>query len=977
MSRFQLSSGLISLLLLFWLAGLTAAAWAGTEKYDYDPLGRLIRYINPSGLITHYVYDGAGNILEVKTGLQPQPPVINSVSPTQIRQGETRQITLAGDLFSGASVSTADQGFNISGLQITNKQINFNLGAEVTAVLGNHAFQLSNSEGAANFTIKVNPALPKLAISPLPIAIPPNNTAYKFIVRLSNADSIDHSISLSLADTNIAQLSSTAVSIPAGTTEVITQITGKTGGVTSLSASAPGLQTIVIPVYVTADYAGINIAYALNVGVLFESAAPPPSNPNLSLLSPLVGVSRGPLITGISPSSLSIGSGPASVVVSGAGLENVTGIDILPSTGLTLGSITTATDGKSVTVPVTVAADAPITQRQIILSGANKPYLSAKPGLDRLNITLPTPILSSIEPLVGVPGSSNIPFTVRGKNLGSLVSIQFSPADGIIVGASPVVSAAGDAATTPIQIVTGAPIGDRLVTVTAPGGTSAATADASNTFRVVNEITQIVTPVSSPLLGLLKQQAATGTAQSIITQALPVGVSRGPVASAITPQARSIGDSFTLNITGNELAGITAVQLSPSTGLTIGTPNVSADGKTVSVSVSIDANAPQTVRQVIVMAGGSQVPFTPPGASQFQVASKLPGIDSVDPLYLLIGGAQTTMTVRGVNLQNAQEVKSLPPDGMIIDSSPVVNSDGTALTVGIQAASNAAPGSRTLVVVTPAGQTSNSPGVANTITLTSTGGTLITPISSPLLGVNKLSPSGSISTEFGPFISPLLGVVLDSGVAPPPSVLPIITLNPNLGVTYGPIALTATVDTPIRGSSGTLTVTGFELDGVNKITVSPAQGITVGSPVTVSADGKQASVPISFASTASRGLHKLAISVYSAQIPFVRAGADTFFLTDGLPQIDSIDPIVAHKGDSVTMIIRGQHLTAASDVQVVPGDGVIGVAPPQVNAAGTELTVNLTVSSGAATGARVIRVVTPAGTSAATANPSNTFTIVQ
>ncbi|MDP1678547.1 MAG: RHS repeat domain-containing protein, partial [Candidatus Nitrotoga sp.] len=293
---------LVDFLFLLGLAGLITVASAGIEKYDYDPLGRLIRFTNPLGLVTRYTYDGVGNILGVQGGLLPQSPVIGSVSPGQIRRGASQQFTIVGDVLSGTSITAPDASFSISGLQILDKQIKFFLSASELAQLGANTFKLSSSEGSSNFAITVNPALPELAISPIPIAIPPNGTPYKFIVRLDSQDNIDHIITLSIADTSIAQLTSTTVNIVAGLTEVTTEITGKTGGITSLSASSPGLKSIAIPVYVTADFAGFNVAHALDVGVTLESIAVPPSPPgSLPLQSPLLGVTRGSVITGITP----------------------------------------------------------------------------------------------------------------------------------------------------------------------------------------------------------------------------------------------------------------------------------------------------------------------------------------------------------------------------------------------------------------------------------------------------------------------------------------------------------------------------------------------------------------------------------------------------------------------------------------------------------------------------------------------------
>jgi YD repeat-containing protein len=51
-------------LLLVLLA--TTASVAGTTRYQYDPLGRLVRVELPNGHMIEYVYDPAGNILQTR-----------------------------------------------------------------------------------------------------------------------------------------------------------------------------------------------------------------------------------------------------------------------------------------------------------------------------------------------------------------------------------------------------------------------------------------------------------------------------------------------------------------------------------------------------------------------------------------------------------------------------------------------------------------------------------------------------------------------------------------------------------------------------------------------------------------------------------------------------------------------------------------------------------------------------------------------
>ena len=41
---------------------------AGQERYEYDPIGRLVRFTDSNNEVTDYTYDAAGNILSVTRG---------------------------------------------------------------------------------------------------------------------------------------------------------------------------------------------------------------------------------------------------------------------------------------------------------------------------------------------------------------------------------------------------------------------------------------------------------------------------------------------------------------------------------------------------------------------------------------------------------------------------------------------------------------------------------------------------------------------------------------------------------------------------------------------------------------------------------------------------------------------------------------------------------------------------------------------
>lgn len=965
-------------LLLLWLVCLPLVGFAATERYDYDALGRLIRYINQQGLVTRYHYDPVGNILAVETGTQAQPPSITSIIPSDIRRSESKPFIASGSSLNGAKVSSPDLSLDISGLSVSSNQLRFTLSAGELAPLGQQSFSVSTAEGSTSFAVTVNPQLPTILISPLPIAIPPDRTPYEFVVRLSNEDNISHTISLAVSDPTILQLTTTQVTIPAGTLEVRAKITGLQAGIAAITATSNLLKTTVVPVFVTTEFAGINFAVSANLGVVLEPSVNPGAPLTVSpLVSPLLGVALGPVITGVQPRSVSIGSGPLSLVITGAGLGSVNGVSAIPNTGLTFGTPIPATDGTSVTVPLTVAADAPTMLRQVTLDGPNRPYVAASPLADRLLVTEPRPEIFSIDPLFATPGTTGLAFTVRGTKLGGLQSIDFSPPTGITVGSSPSVNAEGTVATTSIEVTPNAPIGSRVVTAVTSGGTSSAAQSEANTFSVVTEVKERFTPIVSSAIGILKEGTAEPQPSSYGIYSYPVGVTRGPVATAIIPPAGSIGETVSLEVRGNQLGEVTALQMLPDDGLAIGPISVGAQGSSLTVSLRIDAAAPQTVRRMKLLAGAVEIPFAPPEASRFQVAAKLPFVTSVSPIVMEIGAAQTQLIVRGSNLQGATAVDLRPGDGVVVGSSPQVSPAGDELTVAIEIRANALPGQRVVVVTTPAGESSSIPSPSNVVTLNSGSlGPTITPVSASLLGVIKQAVTEPpLNTEFGPFVAPNVGVVLQDGEAPPPTSSIGFNVAPILGVGFGSVATGAQATSFYRGATGSLTVSGHELNFVNRVSLSPPTGVVLGDNLTVSADGKQVTVSFTVASDAPTGLREIGIGRNTNTVPFMTPETNRLFLGSGVSQILSIEPIASAKGSSFSLLIRGQNLLGTTAVMLEPADGIAVVSAPEINAAGTEVLVSIVIAPDAPVGARVVRVLTPAGLTEGAASPNNTFTV--
>ena len=930
-----------------------------------------MRVIDEQGRVTEYVYDAAGNILQVivSGAGSAQPPVVTASSPGSIRVGETKTVQITGTGLVGAHVSTTDPGLDISGLQITATQITFSLTATATALLGSRTISISNAGGSTSVQIFVNPVLPKLNMSPLPIAVPPTGAGRNFFVTLSSPDNIDHVVSLASSNSAIMTVSPASVTFTAGQTEKLVTVTGRLAGNAAVNLSSPLLVPNSVPVFVTAEFSGITTSFAPLLQVVKE-AAPGGSSTFFGPFTAQLGIAKGAYIDGVTPNRLGRGTGPVDLVISGNELGGVTGVTISPPDGVTLGSISIAADGRSVTVPVTVAASAPTTTRTIRLAGSSQPYIALRPGADQVLVTLPAPQIDSIDPIFATTGTTAATLTIRGRNLQSPQSVTFAPGTGITVSASPVASADGTSLTVAYTVSPLAPAGSHLVRVNTVGGSSDAAATAANTFSVVNEVVATHTPIASAHLGVVKEDAA--PPPPLRTDFAPLlGVIVPPAAIAMSPTVGVIGTTVNLTITGAGLHSITSVQMLPPDGVSLGAPSPAADGTSLTIPVTIALSAPQTLRTVRLMAGSLNVAFASQNAALFRVSAPLPEFDSMSPIVLQVGAAAVSVTMVGRNFQNASAVRLDPSTGTTL-SPPTVGGHGTLISFTASAGAGAATGPRTVIVTTPAGDSSAVQTPANTLTLVNTIVGPVTPVVAMELGVVLESTAPPATQFFGPFVSADVGVVLETAPAQP---APDTARALNLGVAVGAFSNGVQVPPLTPTSTGTLVISGVGLADVSAVQIEPATGISLGA-LTLAPDGTQVSVPLTLTNAAA-GLRGVRVLRGAEQVTFVPGGNNTFRVGVGVPSIDSITPILESPGQTFTMTLRGQNFQGTSRVTATPGTGIFIDNAPSVNAAGTEVQVRISIGADAPAGAHVFQVHTPGGATTDAPVPANTFTVLE
>src|ERR1039457_7181791 len=241
-----------------------------------------------------------------------------------------------------------------------------------------------------------------------------------------------------------------------------------------------------------------------------------------------------PHITSLNPPSGSPGS-TVSLSIAGSNLSSVTGVQLSPSTGITVSNVNaTATQ---VTATVTVAASAPTGQVSVSVS-------SPTGTSNALMFTLqaPEPQIASLNPASGSPGST-VSLSIAGNNLSGVTGIQFSPSTGITVSS---VNASAKQVTAMVTIASSAPTGQVSVSVSSPTGTSNA----------------LVFTILAP----------------------------APQITLLNPASGSPGSTVSLSIAGSNLSTVTGVQFSPSTGITVS--NVNATPTQVTAKVTIAASAP-------------------------------------------------------------------------------------------------------------------------------------------------------------------------------------------------------------------------------------------------------------------------------------------------------------------------------------------------------------------------------------------------
>ena len=404
----------------------------------------------------------------------PMLPAVTAISPNSVLAGAGPSTVtvngrnfLAGSevLFNAAAVPTQLTSATQLSATLPNQTVIGTLQAQVRFPdpINPGQYRLSNSMA---LTV-VAPAPPTVAVEPTPIALPPDNKPHNITVRLSKPDYRDNTLSFSISDTTKATVSPASQIIPAGQTTAQISIQPVQIGTVSLSVTSNNLQSVSVPMFITADYRAANTANAAPVGVVVAADALPVTRQD-NATSANVGVTVGTVLTAASPTAWVAGDNPT-LTLFGQGLPPGVQVALSPNTGTTASPVIVSADGSQLQVGFDTAPDAAIGLRKLRVSDANGNAIAfTDPSKAVVQIMAGMPSIDSMSPILATPGT-RVNLTVRGRYLNQGV-VTLLPSSGIRVDAQQQISADGMTMTVVLDIAADAPTGSRMVQVTSPAG---------------------------------------------------------------------------------------------------------------------------------------------------------------------------------------------------------------------------------------------------------------------------------------------------------------------------------------------------------------------------------------------------------------------------------------------------------------------------------------------------------------------------
>ena len=624
-----------------------------------------------------------------------------------------------------------------------------------------------------------------------------------------------------------------------------------------------------------------------------------------------------PTITGISPASRGQSATNQNLTLTGTNFVNGAVVTFANS-GITVNS-TTFNSATSLTVNVTVAANASLGTSTVTETNPDTGTFTSG-SIFTVNAA---PTVTAVSPTSLNQGATSQALTVSGTGFVSGATPTFS-GTGITVNSTTFVNAT--TLTVNVTIAGGATVGSSTITVTNP--------DAGN-----------------------------GTSGAIFT------VNPAPTITGVSPSSLNAGAvNQTLTVTGTDfVSGASlATAFSGSNITVLSTTFVNAT--TLTVNVSISSSAATGPRTFTVANGDGSIATS---GSIFTV-NAAPTVTAVSPTSLAQGATNQSLTITGTDFVSGASLATVFSGTGITVNSTTLNS-ATSLTVNISITGGAPTGTRVITVtngdgsiatsgsiftvnaaptVTAVSPTSRGQGATSqNLTVSGTGFESGATATFSNTGITVNSTTYVSATSLTVNVTIAGNATVGSGT--------ITVMNPDDGsATSGSIFTVNTAPSPVSVSpsslnqgaiSQTLTLTGTGFVSGATTTFS-GTGITVNSTTFV--NSTTLTVNVTIAGGATVGSSTITVTNPDAG----NSTSGSIFTVNAAPTITGVSPASRDQGAvSQNLTVTGtDFVNGASLATVFSGTLITVNSTTYVNS--TTLTVNVSISSSAATGTRTFTV---------------------
>jgi hypothetical protein len=437
-------------------------------------------------------------------------------------------------------------------------------------------------------------------------------------------------------------------------------------------------------------------------------------------------------------------------------------------------------------------------------------------------------------------------------------------------------------------------------------------------------------------------------------------VNPGPTVESTSPGSGDQGGAQNVIVKGTNFAGSSTVSLSGS-GVTINSTTFESATQ-IKLNVTVATSASTGARTVTVTntdAGAGSL------ASGFTV-NGTPTIESTGPSSRGQGASKQLIAVKGTNFESG--ATSNFGAGITVESTSFVSSTELAATVSVE--SGAATGARTVTVnnpdtttaslasaftvntkptVEPASPSSRGQGASKqTITIKGKGFVSGATLNSSFgAGITVESTSFTSSTELKATIS------IESGAATGSRTVTVTngdggsgSLTPGFTVNAKPTVESTSPSSRGQGA-GKQTITIKGANFASGASANFGAGITVESTSLVSATELTAKITIE--SGAATGARTVTVTNADGGAESLAGG----FTVNAGPTVESLSPGSGDQGGTENVIVKGTNFAGSSTVSL-SGSGV--TINSTTFESPTQIRLNVTIASGASTGARTVTV---------------------